>query len=88
MPSFDEVADVVREEREYQKHLPRNEIKVQKPLETLAIIEVLIQKAKEDWYEKPGELDLNYIRKITATGFRIMEEHGAPRRFQPEVVSN
>jgi hypothetical protein len=86
MPSFEEVVEVVRDERAYQTGLERNEVKVQKPLEQLAIIEVLIARLKDDWYDRPGEVDLNYVRKIAATAFRILEENGAPRRWRPRTT--
>jgi hypothetical protein len=80
MPSFEEVVEVVREERSYQNGLSRNAVKVQKPLEQIAIIETIISRLKSDWYDRPGEVDLHYVRKIAATAFRILEEHDAPRR--------
>jgi hypothetical protein len=86
MPSFEQVVEVVREERQYQDNLARNEIKVQKPLEQLVIIEELIHRMKADWYDNPGEADMNYMRKICATAFRSLQENGAPRRVVPELA--
>jgi hypothetical protein len=80
MPSFDTVVQVVREEREYQNSLPRNLIKVQDPLTQVALIEEIIRQMKADFYSNPGEADMNFMRKICATAFRSLEEHGAPRR--------
>jgi hypothetical protein len=67
-------------ERDYQESLTRNTENDQRPLEQLAIIEELCRRAKADWYDKPGPVDMNYVRKIAGVAVRCMEQHGAPTR--------
>ena len=67
-------------EREYQQRLERNAIKEQRPMEQLAIISKLVRDAEDHWYSKPGQLPMDFARKIGAMCVRMMEEHGAPPR--------
>jgi hypothetical protein len=67
-------------EREYQNNLERNIVLEQRPLEYLGLIQVLTQKMLLEFYEKPGQPSMDYMRKIAAVAVRCMEEHGVSIR--------
>jgi hypothetical protein len=67
-------------ERDYQDHLPRNDVKEQRPMEQLALIETICERARAAWYDHPGQLDMAFMRKIAGVAVRCMEDHGAPER--------
>jgi hypothetical protein len=76
-----EVYAAIDSERAYQATLERNQIKVQRPMEQLALISKLVRDAEDHWYSKAGELPMDFARKIGAMAVRMMEEHGAPMRY-------
>jgi hypothetical protein len=78
--SRQEVYEAIDSERNYQESLVRNDVTDQRPLEQLALIEHVIAKLKADWYNNPGQADMNYFRKIAGIAVRCMEQHGAPTR--------
>lgn len=67
-------------ERTYQESLVRNDVKLQRPMEQLAIIEELCSRMKSHWYDVAGDPPMDFMRKIAATAVRSMEQHGAPKR--------
>lgn len=74
------VYEAIDTERDYQEKLARNTATDQRPLEQMALIEEVLRRAKQDWYDKPGDFDMNYVRKIAGIAVRCMEQHGAPKR--------
>lgn len=78
--SREEVYTAVDSERSYQETLTRNDVTDQRPLEQLALIETIIQRAKAEWYDNPGAFNMNYMRKIAGVAVRSMEQWGAPKR--------
>lgn len=80
-----EVYDLIDGERDYQEALPRNTVRDQRPLEQMAHIEHLLGEMRADFYNKPGPVSMDYVRKIAAVAVRCMEEHGAPPRLGAET---
>jgi hypothetical protein len=72
-------------ERDYQDHLERNQIKQQQPMEQLALIRKIVRDAEDHWYAQPGQLPMDFARKIGGVAVRMLEEHGSPVRVLPEV---
>lgn len=75
-----EVYAAVDSERAYQENLARNAIKQQTPMEHLAIIQRIVRDAEDFWYDKSGQLPMDFMRKIAGVAVRAMEQHGAPKR--------
>lgn len=71
-------------ERDYQDILERNEVKQQRPMEQLALISKIIRDAEDHWYSQPGQLPMDFARKIGGVATRMLEEHGAPLRILPK----
>jgi hypothetical protein len=71
-------------ERDYQDHLERNAIKVQRPMEQLALIRKIVRDAEDHWYAQPGQVPMDFARKIGGVATRMLEEHGAPLRVIPQ----
>lgn len=67
-------------ERAYQDNLARNDFKQQTPMEHLSIIQTIVDRARDWWYDQSGQLPIDYMRKIAGVAVRCMEQHGAPRR--------
>lgn len=80
MPTRQEVYTAIDSERDYQDNLSRNTIKEQTPLEQLTLIRRIIRDAEDCWYDNPGQIPMDYMRKIAAVAVRSMEEHEAPLR--------
>lgn len=74
------VYNAIDTEREYQNHLERNHVKEQNPMEQICLIEELISRMKQDWYDLPGYPSMDYMRKIAAIAVRSMEENGVSER--------
>lgn len=70
-------------ERDYQAVLERNEVKQQRPMEQLALVSKIIRDAEDHWYSQPGQLPMDFARKIGGVATRMLEEHGAPLRIIP-----
>lgn len=75
-----EVYKVIDSERDYQNSLPRNDVKDQRPMEHLAIIQRICRDMEDAWYDEPGHPPMDYMRKIAATAVRCMEQWGANPR--------
>lgn len=74
------VYDAIDSERNYQDNLARNDVKQQRPMEHLAIIQRICRDMEDAWYDKPGQPRMDFMRKIAGVAVRCMEQHDAPRR--------
>jgi hypothetical protein len=87
MPSRSEVYEAIESERDYQDSLRERGQFTEVVLPVageLLIMKEYLDRAIRSYVENPGETPeetLNIIRKITTTGFRAMEHHGAPLRI-------
>lgn len=72
-------------ERDYQDSLERNAVTEQRPMEQFALIAKIIRDAEDHWYSQPGQVPMDFARKIGGVATRMLEEHGAPLRVRPQV---